>query len=498
MAEVTIFVEDSAIKLLVSKGRRVTNWAKLPLEPGLVSNGVILDEDLIASKLKESFKRLKLGARKVIVGLSGVNSICRVISFPELPEAIIPEAIKREAERVIPVPLEQVYLSYQLIPASKGELRAFLAAFPRSTADVLLRTLHKAGIKPYLMDLASLALCRTIDEPKAIIIAARVGYLDILVMVDRVPQVIRGLSLPSEAESLSENLDTITEEVDRTVSFYNSSHEEQPLDSATPVSICGDLLEASDAWQSLAGRLNRPVSLLTPPVQYPEGFPVNEFVVNIGLALKNRSLEKKQANISLLNFNALPEAYLPKAPRLSTIFVPIGIAAGIGLIIYMGLFVQSAVADTAVLRSKVGAVEPIITQQFKEIAALKEQIQELEPQIKPVESQIEQVRTTTDAFKTTFDGLENGRVGINADLSDIVTLLPESIDLTRIDHSDSRVTVAGIAPSEDDILSYARSLRLSARFPVVNVSLLKAIENEEEEAIEGFDFEVLLMNKTGK
>ena len=42
MAEVNLFIEDSAVKLLVARGRRVEKWAKLPLEPGLVSDGLIL------------------------------------------------------------------------------------------------------------------------------------------------------------------------------------------------------------------------------------------------------------------------------------------------------------------------------------------------------------------------------------------------------------------------------------------------------------------------
>jgi Tfp pilus assembly PilM family ATPase len=62
MAEVTLFIEDSAIKLLVAKDRRVEKWAKLPLEPGLVSDGLILDETKVADKIRELFKLQKVSA----------------------------------------------------------------------------------------------------------------------------------------------------------------------------------------------------------------------------------------------------------------------------------------------------------------------------------------------------------------------------------------------------------------------------------------------------
>ena len=103
MAEVTLFIEDNAIKLLVASGRRVKKWAKVPLEPGLISDGVINDEEQVAERLKEMFKLEGISARKVTVGLSGFNSVYRLLSLPELPDVLIPEAVRNEATRVVPV-----------------------------------------------------------------------------------------------------------------------------------------------------------------------------------------------------------------------------------------------------------------------------------------------------------------------------------------------------------------------------------------------------------
>ena len=57
---------------------------------------------------------------------------------------------------------------------------------------------------------------------------------------------------------------------------------ETPLDSTVPVFICGDLAEAPDTWQSLVGQSGYTVSALPSPVEAPEGFNPNEFMVNIG------------------------------------------------------------------------------------------------------------------------------------------------------------------------------------------------------------------------
>ena len=246
MTQVTLFIEDNAVKLLVSKDRQVEKWAKLPLDPGLVSDGLILDENKVADKIRELFKLQKVSARTVVVGLSGFNSVYRLISLPELPPEILPEAVLQEASRVVPTPMSEVYFSYQTMPSQATETLIFLAAYPRNTTDALLQTLKKAGLSVDFMDLAPLALSRTVDAPEAILVNASAASLDIAIMMERIPQVIRSLSLPGEPQSLSERLTSIAEEVNRTISFYNSGHRDKPLGANTPIFVSGDLAQAPE------------------------------------------------------------------------------------------------------------------------------------------------------------------------------------------------------------------------------------------------------------
>ncbi|MDH5696412.1 MAG: pilus assembly protein PilM [Dehalococcoidia bacterium] len=478
----TIFISDDAVNLVVVEGRRVKKWASLPLEPGLVSQGLIVDEARVADDLGKLFKLVKERAGKVIAGVSGLNSLYRLISLPELPEAILPEAVKQEARRVIPVPLEEVYVSYQRLPSPPGETRLFLAAFPCNVADALIRTLREAGIEPYIMDLAPLALSRTLDEPRAIIVNVRLDNLDIIVMVDRLPQLIRTLSLPGEAASLSERLPAITEEIDRTIAFYNSSHKEEPLNSTVPMFVCGDLAQAPESWQSLTGKVNCPVSILPSPVESPDSFNPSEFMVNIGLAFKELFPEKAETNVSLVNFNVLPEAYLPKAVPLSAILAPIGIIIGIGLLVYMGFTLRNTMAYNSVLSSELAAIETRIAQEQEEMLTLKAQVTQLEAQIGPAEAR-------TNIFETTFTSLGEDRKQLNRDMSELVSLLPKGVDLQKVNHGGASVTINGIAPAEGDIFQYARNLKGS--FSSVIISSIKAREGDEGE-IEGFEFELLL------
>lgn len=453
----SLFIRDTGVSLLVMNGKRVEKWASLPLEPGLVSQGLILDEAQVADRVKQIFKETGTQATRVITALSGHDSLYRIITLPELPDAILPEAVKREARRTIPTPLDEVYFSYQRLPTvTQGESRIFLTTFPRNLADALVRMLHQAGVRPYILDLAPLALCRIPNEPRAIIVNARLDHLDVIVLADRLPQVIRRLSMPGEIESLDEKMPLIAEEFHRTVAFYNSSHIEKPLDSTVPVFVSGDLAEAQETWQSMVGQSGYSVSPLPVPVEPPEGFNANEFMVNIGLAFKELLSEKEEANFSLVNFNALPETYVPPRFSIARVLVPVGIAVAAGLIIFGVIFIQSNRAENRTLNSQLTAAEASVAQLQKEILGLKTQA-----------SSAEAIAGELDARITT---LERERATIHEDLTQIVTLAQNNVTLGNVNHGGRSVSVQGVASSEDVIFDYARDLRSGGRFSRVWIS----------------------------
>jgi type IV pilus assembly protein PilM len=412
----TLFIRDTGINLLVVKGDKIERWASMPLDPGLVNQGLIVDEAQVADKVKQLFKETGVKTDKVITALSGHDSLYRIISLPELPEAVVPEAIRREARRTIPTPLEEVYFSYQrLTSLTKGESRIFMVTFPRNLVDALVRTLRQAGVKPYIMDLAPLALCRIPNEPRAIIVNARLDHLDVIVTADRLPQVIRRLVLPGEAESLEERLPLIAEEFNRTVTFYNSGHMEKPLDTTVPVYVCGDLAEKPETWKSVIGQASYSVSPLPSPVELPEGLNPSEFMVNIGLALKELLVEKEGANFSIVNFNALPGAYVPARFSIMRVLVPVGAVIGIGLVVLGVVLILNGRANMGALQSQVTTAETSLARLQSEVAILN--------------GQLTSVGAAADGLGTMLTNMERGRASIYLDLKEIVGLAEGKVRL---------------------------------------------------------------------
>ncbi len=464
---VTLYVDNTSLRLLVTKGKRVEKWAHLLLEPGLVSDGVIADEAEVASRIQELFKAQGVKTTKVVIGLSGLHCLTRIITLPQLPKALLAEAITREAERVVPVPLEQLYLSWQILPASGEEIHVFLVALPRNAADALIKTLHQAGLEPYLMDLKPFALARVVNKPTAIIVDVQPTELDIVVMVDGVPQSVRSLSLPSRALTLSEKLPTIKEELERTINFHNSSYSENPLEMDTPIFVSGELAEDPEALQSLAQEQGYPVMPLLSPLECPESLAPSHYMVNIGLALKEISLPKGEANFSVVDLNALPEAYKPKPfPFVKILIAPSIIILAIAALFPLVTLLQSAGAETASLNSQLVNVNRLIERgkaQKQEISGLEEQVVEVE--------------ASRDTFTAVVDVIEDQKYVVDGDLEVTASALPDTVEWTFISHFNRELTISGEAPTEVEALAYARELRTSGRFSQVTVSHMKRTDD---------------------
>ena len=470
---VTLYIDDTSLRLLVAKGKQVKKWADLPLEPGLVRDGVVVDGAKVAAKIKQALEAQKVTAKKVIVGLSGLFCLSRPITLPRLPKSMLAEAIRREAERVMPLPVEQLYILWQILPVPGEQMQVFLAALRRNAADAMIKTLRQAGLDPYIIDIKPVALARVVNEATAIIVDVGSTELDIVVMVDGVPQPIRTLSFPSEAVSLSQKLPTIREELDRTIKFYNSNHPEKPLDPGITIFVSGELAQEPDACQSLANQLKYSVLPLASPLQCPEGLAPSRYMVNIGLALKEVSLPRGKANFSVVNFNALPEVYRPKAfPLTKVLIVPAVVVMAIGLLVYLAMLVQSANADTALLQTQLDTTNQVVMQNYAKQQSQQKDIAELEGKVVELE-------VTYNALATVLNNFGRQREIVNGDLRVTTFNLLSSIDLGSITHASAELTISGMVPNEMemDVLTYASALRKSGRFSQVIVSSIEKTED---------------------
>jgi len=468
---VSLYIDDSSIRLLLADGRRIEKWADLPLKPGLVMNAVVIKEAEVVAKIKLLLKAQKIKAKKVNLGVSGLHCLSRSITLPKLPKVMLDEAVRRAAAKVLPVPLEQLYLSWQTIPAPEGKIQVFLVAVPCKIADTLLKVLRQAGLKPGLMNLKPLLLARVVKEATAVIVDVQPTEFDIVIMGDGVPQPIRTLPLPSEALSWQEKLPMIRDELDRTIKFYNSNNPEKPLVSSVPIFASGELADEPELCQFLSDKLGYPVlPLPSPLVKCPEGLDPSRYMVNISLALQKLS-SGKQAGPSVVDLNALPAPYQPKPVSLTRVLALPGAAMAIGLLVLMVMLIQGASAEMVSMRGQLDSTNQLLQQKLSQRQELMENVAELEKKIAAAEA-------SCDNFTSALASLDKQNNGGNGNFKVIVSSLPSTISLSSISHANNELTINGTSSSEAEVLSYLRSLDASGRFSEITFASTGRIEGD--------------------
>ena len=462
---VTLYIDDTSIRLLVAKGRQVKRWAEVPLQPGQVEGAVIIAEEDVAAQLRMLLAAQKITAKRVILGLSGLRSLTRPISLPQLPKSMVAEAVAREAKKVLPVPPEQLYISWRAIPSPRGRTRVFLAAVPRRGADAAVRTLLRAGLKPGIMSIKPLALTSLVRENTAIIVDVQPTEFDIVIMVEGLPQPVRTVPFPHQVLPWEEKLSMIVSDLDRTIKFYHSNNPERPLDSQVPLYLSGEITEQPELYQSLSEKLGYPVSLLASPLEATPWFEPSRYLVNIGLALQERSLAK-MAGPSLANSNLLPVVYRPKPVSWGKVVALPSAVAIAGLLIPLTVVISNTSADIAITSDQLNIANQLLVERRLEKQEMKADIAELE-------TRLAQVETELDAFSGALGALEAQGRDINSYLQATMDYKPQFVELTRIICSTETLTISGRSPSETEVLLYASALDNSGLFSRTTIGSMK-------------------------
>ena len=226
---VALNIGSANIRLLAVQGKRVRTWGEVLLEPGLVQDGFILHPNTVAAAINGLFESLKVSRSQVIISLSGMSFTHRTLSLPAISQDVQEEAILRGARKEIPVPVENLYLTWKQIAQSNDEVSYFIIGVPRNLIDSLVQTLNEAGIQPYMMDLRGLALARTANQADAILLSLETDYFDIVVVANGKPVTMHTAIPRGEGANIEDNLTRAVDELNKTIGFYNSSHPEEPV-----------------------------------------------------------------------------------------------------------------------------------------------------------------------------------------------------------------------------------------------------------------------------
>jgi type IV pilus assembly protein PilM len=154
----------------------VTTFGQVALPPGAMRDGEVVDRAAVAAAIQRLWKELSLRKGEVRVGVASTRVLVRTLDLPMMSESDLAGALRFQAQELIPIPLEDAVLDFQVLedlpvgePGPDGAppaqmQRILLAAAHKDTVGNLVAAVRAAGLTVNAVDLVPLALIRAIGR----------------------------------------------------------------------------------------------------------------------------------------------------------------------------------------------------------------------------------------------------------------------------------------------------------------------------------------------
>jgi len=147
------------------------------------------DIKLIASALEEFISEAGFSTSDVVLSIDETHVFMRIIKLPIMSDKELRSSIKYEAEQYIPLPLDQINVSYQKLDqdfTEKGKMSVQIVAARKDTVDKYVEILRKAKLVPRAIEPETIALGRSLGDtqeaPSGTMIL-EMGYSSSLIVV---------------------------------------------------------------------------------------------------------------------------------------------------------------------------------------------------------------------------------------------------------------------------------------------------------------------------
>jgi type IV pilus assembly protein PilM len=457
---VTLYIDDATLRLVVTKKDHVRTSAEEAIEPGLITGMVVNDPVKLAGQIGRMVKMQRVGARQIVVGISAINCLSRLIVLPALPRNLLGEAVVREARRLLPLPVEQLYLSFLAKPMRDGKLQVFMVAIRRVSIDSLLHAFRIARIRPLSLTIKPLALSR-LARKDCILIDVQKADFDIVVLTDGLPSPLRTVAFPAVDLPWEAKIPIITEEIDRTMQFHAANNPEKPLPTDQPMYVAGELANQVEMHLRLTERFGFPVRTLESRLDFRSGREAVTFLVNGALRVEEKA-SLLMGDVSITSLNMLPDEHRIKTIKWDRVIVVPAATAALGIAVPLALMVASAMGNLNAAHGQLDVAGRLLQQK-------QSQKTEMNKTTKKLQTDLAAAKLSYGIAMRVMNTLTDHATMVDRDLQAIGQNLPQTATITHMQMSDGSVNVEGAAPDDATVLAYGRALENTGRFTSVIV-----------------------------
>jgi type IV pilus assembly protein PilM len=162
----------AAARVVNNGSPELVQVARENLDHGLVVGGELREPELLADQLRTFFRKHKLPRQGVRLGIANNRIGVRIFEIAGIDDPKqLENAIRFRAQEVLPIPIEEAVLDYQVLGDRSDEegntiRRILLVVAYRELIDRYVSACKKAGIRLSGIDLEAFALLRALAAPQ--------------------------------------------------------------------------------------------------------------------------------------------------------------------------------------------------------------------------------------------------------------------------------------------------------------------------------------------
>jgi len=155
-------VKAVELKGLSTSTPQLVNFGSQSTPQGVINSEEKSDQKKLAEVLKKLYNDSKIKNKSIVVALPEFSVFTRFLEFPGVKKEELKDAVFYEAKQYIPVPIDEVRMSYVPIGfnEAKNAPRVLLVAAPLKIIDIYIKICEMAALDVIAIETESVALGR--------------------------------------------------------------------------------------------------------------------------------------------------------------------------------------------------------------------------------------------------------------------------------------------------------------------------------------------------
>ncbi len=148
-------VDESSAQVSKNHQPRIIGYGFAEFDKTALVDGVVTQPEIIAKAALDLFKHNLIGditTQRVAIAIPAYRSFTRSLQLPKLQASELQEAVELEAEQYISLPLEDLYLDYEVARQTETSTELFVTAVPRAIVDSYLSLTQIMGLETVLIE----------------------------------------------------------------------------------------------------------------------------------------------------------------------------------------------------------------------------------------------------------------------------------------------------------------------------------------------------------